>query len=102
MKYLSNSGKKEVKVNYNSVAVAIKYAFGKSGEVPKVIATGRGLLARKILKLAEENEVPIKEEPKLAESLADFAPGTEIPEELWEAMAEILAQIYMLDGKSRQ
>jgi type III secretion system FlhB-like substrate exporter len=53
------------------------------------------------LKLAEENAVPIKEEPKLAESLVDFAPGTQIPDELWEAMAEILAQIYMLDGKAR-
>ena len=41
--------KKEVKIKYDDVAVAIKYAFGVKGEVPKVVASGRGLLAKKII-----------------------------------------------------
>jgi type III secretion system FlhB-like substrate exporter len=89
--------KKEVKIKYDDVAVAIKYAFGVKGEVPKVVASGRGLLAKKIIDIAKENDVPLKENKGLAESLAKVPVGVEIPDELWGAMAEILAQVYQLD-----
>lgn len=90
------------KIKYDDIAVAIKYAFGKEGEVPKVVASGRGLVAKKIVELANENGVPLKENKALAESLAKVPVGVEIPDELWEAMAEILAQIYNLDKKRRR
>ncbi len=90
---------KKTKVNYDDVAVAVKYAFGVKGEVPKVVASGRGLIAKKIVDLAKENDVPIKENKGLAESLAKVPVGVEIPDELWGAMAEILAQVYDLNRK---
>ena len=93
--------KKQVEVKYEDLAVAIKYAFGASGEAPKVVASGRGWLAKQIMDLAAEHEIPMRKEEKLAESLAKIPVGVEIPPELWGAMAEILAQIYMLD-KNRQ
>ena len=89
--------KNKTQVKYDDVAVAIKYAFGKKGEVPKVVASGRGLMAKKIIDIAKENDVPLKENKPLAESLAKVPVGVEIPDELWGAMAEILAQVYSLD-----
>jgi len=89
------------RVKLEDVAVAIKYAFGEAGEAPKVVASGRGFLARQIVDLAKKNEVPLHEDGSLAESLAKVPVGVEIPAELWGAMAEILAQIYLLDRQQR-
>lgn len=88
---------KKVEFKYDDIAVAIKYAFGEQGEVPKVVASGRGLVAHKIVEVAKENDVPLKENKVLAESLAKVPVGVEIPSELWGAMAEILAQVYNLN-----
>ncbi len=88
---------KKVNIKYDDIAVAIKYAFGEAGEVPTVVASGRGLMAHKIVELAKENDVPTKENKALAESLAKVPVGSEIPSELWGAMAEILAQVYNLN-----
>lgn len=89
----------ENKQKFDEIAVAVKYAFGKEGEVPKVVASGRGLIAKKIIEIAKENDVPIRENAALADSLAKVPAGVEIPSELWGAMAEILAQIYRLNGQ---
>ncbi len=89
-------------IKFDDVAVAIKYAFGEAGEAPKVVASGRGFLARQIVELAEKNEVPTHEDRSLAESLAKVPVGVEIPAELWGAMAEILAQIFLLDRRQRR
>lgn len=86
---------------FDEIAVAVKYQFGKAGEAPQVVASGRGLLARRIVELARENDVPLHESPALADSLARIPVGLEIPPELWEAMAEVLAQVYALDGSRR-
>jgi type III secretion system FlhB-like substrate exporter len=94
-------GKKIQKKKFDEVAVAIKYIFGQEGETPKVVASGRGILAKKIIDLAKENDVPLKENQPLAESLLSVPVGVEIPAELWGAMAEILAQIYLLDKQKR-
>ena len=93
--------KKQLNIKYDDIAVAIKYAFGKQGEVPKVVASGRGLQAKKIVELAQENDVPLKENKALAESLAKVPVGVDIPDDLWGAMAEILAQVYQLDKNRR-
>jgi len=53
------------------------------------------------VKLARENDVPLHESPALADSLAKVPVGVEIPAELWEAMAEVLAHVYALDGSRR-
>ncbi|HOY67465.1 MAG TPA: EscU/YscU/HrcU family type III secretion system export apparatus switch protein [Candidatus Ozemobacteraceae bacterium] len=86
---------------YEEIAVAVKYQFGKTGEAPQVVASGRGFLARRIIDLAKEHDVPLHESPALADSLARVPVGVEIPSELWEAMAEVLAHVYALDGSRR-
>lgn len=86
------------KVSFEDIAVAVKYVFGKGGEAPRVVASGRGLMAARILEEARKHGVPQQENRPLAESLAKVPVGVEIPPELWEAMAEVLAQVYRLDG----
>lgn len=86
---------------FDEIAVAVKYQFGVAGEAPKVVASGRGLLAKRIVELARENDVPLHESPALADSLAKVPVGVEIPAELWEAMAEVLAHVYAIDGSRR-
>ena len=93
-------GKKK-KIRYEDVAVAIKYSFGRGGEIPKILASGRGMVAARILEIAKEHRIPDRRDVPLAESLAKVPVGSEIPPELWEAMAEVLAHLYLLDGKLR-
>lgn len=76
-------------------AVALRY----SGEgAPTVTATGRGLVAERIRALAEANGVPVRRDPALVQALATLQLGQEIPDELYVAVAEILAWAYALDG----
>ncbi|HAU84152.1 MAG TPA: flagellar biosynthesis protein FlhB [Lachnospiraceae bacterium] len=69
-------------------AVALTYEKGDSA--PKVVATGRGYVADKIIETAVEHDVPIHEDKKLAESLSTLEIGDTIPQELYEVVAEIL------------
>lgn len=92
---------KKIKIKYDDIAVAIQYIFGKDGEVPKIVASGRGYMAHQIVELAKEHKVPLKEDKAVAESLAKVSVGIEIPPELWSVMAEILAQVYRLDQQQK-
>jgi len=82
--------------NPTHFAVALKYdQFGNGA--PKVIAKGKDLIAQKIKALAKENDIPIRENKLLARSLfKEVEIGYEIPEQLFEAVAVILAEIYKL------
>lgn len=79
-------------------AVALRYDQTKE-DVPRVIATGRGHLAKKILQLAAKNDIPVYEDPTLAQLLASLELGTEIPAELYQVVAEVLAFVFRLDKK---
>ena len=68
---------------------------------PKVVASGKGLVAERILAAAREAGVPIKEDRALAEALAGLELDAEIPEDLYKAVAETLAWAYALDVKAR-
>lgn len=95
---MSNNSGSPPKNLMEDVAVAIQYQFGAGGEAPRIIASGRGLIAKRIIEIARENDVPVSEEKVLAEALAQVPVGVEVPQELWEAMAEVLAHLYRLDG----
>lgn len=75
------------------VAVALGYAGGE-GDTPRVKAKGRGVLAEKILAVAQENDVPIQSDPDLVEVLAALDLEAEIPEEVYMVVAELLAFVY--------
>jgi flagellar biosynthesis protein len=80
-------------------AAALRYE--KGSDTPKVTAAGRGLIAEKILEEAKQAGVPIREDTALAEALSGLELGTEVPEELWVAVAQALAWAYRLDLRSR-
>jgi len=85
-------------VNPTHFAVAIRYTVDTAG-APKVVAKGKNYLALRIRQKAIEHQVPIVENPPLAQALyKSVEVGQEIPGELYRAVAEILAYIYRLMG----
>jgi len=79
-------------------AVALKYDQRKD-RAPRVIAKGRGNIAEKIIDIAKEHNVPLYEDNNLIQILEALELETEIPPELYRAVAEVLAFIYRLNGK---
>jgi flagellar biosynthesis protein len=65
---------------------------------PKGVAAGRGHVAATILERAREAGIPVHKDPGLADALAALALGDEVPEELWTAVAEVLAWAYSLQS----
>ena len=85
-------------VNPTHFAVAIKYSVDAAC-APRVVAKGKNYLALRIKQRAIENQVPIVENPPLAQALyKSVQVGQEIPSHLYRAVAEILAYIYKLMG----
>lgn len=82
-------------------AVALTYLRGKDS-APKISAKGQGSLAEKILELAEKHGIEIRRDKALLDALFRLDVNTEIPEELYEVVAEILAFVYRMNSlKSR-
>ena len=79
-------------------AVAIRYEPVDEHSAPKVIATGRGWIAEKILEVAFAHGVKVREDPDLAEILAAVDLDEEIPVEAFIAVAEILRYVYAANG----
>lgn len=79
-------------------AVALKYDSEKD-TAPRVTAKGTGLIAEKILELAEKEGIPVAEDPDLVTALAQLDFNDEIPPELYRAVAEILAFAYRINNK---
>ena len=77
---------------------ALKYKPNED-TAPKVVAKGSGWLADKILEVAKENRIPLKEDRQLVEVLSAIDLNREIPPELYKAVAEILAFVYRLTKK---
>lgn len=75
-----------------AVAVALRYEKG-SKEAPRVVAKGRGLVAEKIVALAEENGVVIETNPVLAEALSGVELDDTIPLELYDAIAVVIGYV---------
>jgi flagellar biosynthesis protein len=73
-------------------ALALRYDSDYAA--PEIVAKGAGLTAERIIAAAREYEVPRYEDPVLARLLWDLELGAEIPEELFEAVAEVLVFIY--------
>ncbi len=78
-------------------ATALHYEHGD--RAPRVTATGAGLVAERIVAAAREAGVPVRTDPALAEALGALELGTDVPEEMWRAVAETLAWAYRLDAQ---
>lgn len=91
-----------VVTNPTHFAVAIKYDAAQ-GSAPKVLAKGTDLLAQQMKKIAAENDVPMVENRSLARSLyASVEVGQQVPPELYQAVAEVLAFVFNLRRQKRQ
>jgi flagellar biosynthesis protein len=74
-------------------AAALSYDL-EGDSAPRVVAGGRGYIAERILEIAQKNDIPVVEDEKAAEILCTTAPGSEIPEIMYQAVAEIYAFIF--------
>jgi flagellar biosynthesis protein len=79
-------------------ATALSYELGQTA--PRIVATGHGYIAERIIAAAQEAGVPVKSDPALANALAALDLGQEIPEALYRAVAEALAWAYKLDAQA--
>ncbi|MFH1683850.1 MAG: EscU/YscU/HrcU family type III secretion system export apparatus switch protein, partial [Candidatus Margulisiibacteriota bacterium] len=77
-------------------AVAMRYDIDRD-KAPLILATGRGAVADEILRIADDNKIPLYEDPELAKLLAKLEMDTEIPPELFVLVAEVLFFVYKLD-----
>jgi flagellar biosynthetic protein FlhB len=89
-----------VVTNPTHYAVALKYSDGQRG-APQVVAKGTDEVAAKIREIAKENKVALLEAPPLARALYKHTEiGDEIPEQLYSAVAEVLAYVFQLRSYS--
>lgn len=85
-----DDGKKKLKQ-----AVALEY--NPQDAAPRIVATGVGAVAERIIEKAKETEVPVHRDDKLAETLSRLEIGDMIPPELYEVVAEILVFVDSMD-----
>ena len=78
------------------VAVALRY---DGNNAPKVTAQGERLIAQQMIEAAEQAGVPLYPDPELAMILSQIPLGEEIPDNLYKAIAEVIAFAYILAGK---
>ncbi len=82
-------------------AVALGYDM-QTQNAPKVLATGKGETAQKIITLAKENGIAIKEDKDLVEILSKLDLGDEVPPNMYKVVAEIFSFIYQMSNKHKQ
>ncbi|WML49292.1 EscU/YscU/HrcU family type III secretion system export apparatus switch protein [Neobacillus sp. PS3-34] len=81
-------------------AIALGYNPSQH-DSPRVLAKGKGKIAESIIEKAMENKVPIQEDPNLVQLLGELDINQSIPEELYQAVAEVFAFIYRSDQEMR-
>ncbi|MGB3750186.1 MAG: EscU/YscU/HrcU family type III secretion system export apparatus switch protein [Arcobacteraceae bacterium] len=82
-------------------AVALKYDKEKDN-APSVTAHGTGNTAKNIIKIAEENGIPIKKDEDLVNMLSQIELNQEIPTELYQAVSEVFSFIYGLANEKKE
>ena len=83
-------------VKKRAKAAAVQYDQ-KTDDAPKLVASGEGYIAERILEIARQADVPVVEDAALVSALLVLELGEEIPGELYEAVAKVLAFVYKLD-----
>lgn len=76
---------------------AIALSYDPEEEAPRVIASGRGELAERIIDRAKEADIPVHKDDKLADTLSRLDIGDMIPPELYEVVAEIIVFVDAMD-----
>lgn len=76
---------------------AVALSYDPDDDAPKVVATGKGALAEKIIEEAKQAKVPVHKDSKLADTLSRLEIGELIPPELYEVVAEIFVFVDQMD-----
>lgn len=102
-RYDDEQKKPEYQVNMKKIpvrqtAIALQDSEEKDG-TPVITAAGRGKIAEKIIQLAFENGIKVREDSTLAEMLATIEIDSPIPSEAFMAVAEVLAYVYRANGQ---
>lgn len=90
-----NSPNDKTEIKKNRTAIALSYELDEAA--PKVIASGKGYLADRIIERAKEADIPLHRDEKLADTLSRLEIGALIPPELYEVVAEILVFVDKMD-----
>lgn len=83
--------------NRKKVKTAVALEYNPSEETPKIVASGKGFLAERIIDKATEAMVPVHKDDRLAHSLSKLEIGDYIPKELYQVVAEVLLFVDRLD-----
>jgi flagellar biosynthesis protein FlhB len=81
-------------VNPTHLACALRYLADDTEDAPRVVAQGRGDLARRMIDAARAYGIPVVRDVPVARALSELEVGDEIPEQLYEAVAEILREAW--------
>lgn len=92
------NNKKENTNKKDKTAIALRYKQ-EEDNAPVVVAAGEGWLAKKIMEIAKEEGISVFEDKDLVDSLKLLKIGEEIPVELYEAVASIMAFVFSVDAK---
>ena len=84
----------------NTKAAALKYKAYEDN-APKVIAKGKGEVAKKIIEKAKEFDVPLFQNEELADMLLNVEVGEEVPPKMYEAVVEVFIWLYKLEEKAQ-
>ncbi len=84
----------------NTKAAALKYKAYEDN-APKVIAKGKGEVAKKIIEKAKEFDVPLFQNEELANMLLNIEVGEEVPPKMYEAVVEVFIWLYKLEEKAQ-
>ncbi len=76
---------------------AIALHYGVEDDAPRILACGPGEIAKKILEIAKENNIPVKQDDGLVQILSSLDAGSNVPPECYRAIAEILAFLFRTD-----
>lgn len=81
----------------NNRKTAVALSFDPEDTAPKIIATGKGQIAERIIERANAADIPLHEDKTLADTLSRLELGSYIPPELYEVVAEILVFVDKMD-----
>lgn len=81
----------------NSIKKAVALSYDPKDQAPQIVASGRGVLAERIIERAKEHDVPTYEDQGLADTLLRLDVGDYIPSELYGVVAEILVYVDKMD-----
>ena len=81
----------------NKKKTAIALSYEPKDEAPKIIASGHGFVADRMIEKAQDNQVPVHKDEKLANTLSKLDIGDYIPKELYQVVAEVLVFVDKMD-----